>query len=104
LTDLTKYPKERLGQAYCRMNCFIWDTEIFGPEPKRWKDMDNKERFRIPTFRKAMDELDKALTKEEQSMYWWTIELGMRYTEWKTWWNSSRRLTKMMVAQHKQGL
>ena len=81
--DLRKFSTGRLGKAFCDMNCFKWDTEVFGDPPEGWESMDNLERHLNQDFRKCMILLDMMLSQEQEDMYWWILELGKTYAEWK---------------------
>ena len=83
------YQKDRLGKAYCRLNCFKWDL-IFGKAPDNWQRMSNKEKYHDPVFKQAWDILKESLTEKEKSMYWWTIELKRTKEEWLCWWNGRK--------------
>lgn len=89
--DLRKFSTGRLGKAFCDMNTFKWNTEVFGDPPEGWENMRHKERHLNQDFRKCMTLLDMMLSEEEQSMYWWILELGKTYTEWKEWKEWERR-------------
>lgn len=93
LQDLSQYPIDRIGKAYCMMNCFEWDTEIFGKPPKGWNKMDSRTKYENRRFRECFKLIDAALTEREKSMYWWTIELKRSYNDWKKWYDKEEGCT-----------
>jgi len=86
IQDFKNLPAKTLGQAYCDLNCFRWN-KIFGDEPPKYDKMTNKEKhYDCPQHKEAFNILCHLLTEREQSMYWWTLELGRPYSAWKEWW------------------
>ena len=81
--DLRKFSTGRLGKAYCNMNAFNWDTEVFGDPPEGWEDTPNWERHVNKDFRKCMTLLDIMLSEEQQDMYWYILVVGKTYAQWK---------------------
>ncbi len=79
--------KDRLGEAYRRLNCFAWDP-IFGEAPEGFFTMTDKEKYQDPYFREVYDLISELLSEKEKSMYWWTMALGKTYEEWKNWWET----------------
>lgn len=90
--DFGKYPVERIGLGYCRMNRFEWDEELFGPAPDGWDKLNNIERHKHPQFRHYCKMIDDILPEKMQSMYYWMIELKKTYDEWEEWWNDPRNV------------
>lgn len=88
IADLGKYPVERIGLGFCRMNCFEWDEELFGPPPEGWDKLNNAEKYKHPEFRHCVRMIDDILPEKMQSMYWWIIELNSTYKKWEEWWNN----------------
>ena len=85
--DFSQYSDERIGMAYCRMNCFQWD-KMFGKPPRGWKNMTNATKAHNPAFRAYMDQLEDHLGEEKMSGYWWTLKLGRTWEEWDKWYHS----------------
>ena len=92
IDDLRKYPVERIGLGFCRMNCFEWDEELFGPSPEGWDKLNDTERHNHPEFRRYRKVIDDILPTKMQNMYWWTIKLKKTYEEWEKWWNNPRSI------------
>lgn len=88
-------PEERLGLAYCRMNCFIWDY-LFGEKPEGFDNMPetdkgmfstpkNRRRTKSQYLRPLITIVKRILGEERTSMYWWKFCLNRTYEEWQKW-------------------
>lgn len=79
---------DRLGLAWCRLNCFEWD-ELVGTKPSGFNMLpefaeDNapsKYQFVIPEMNKIENVIDKA----NLNRYWWMFALGRSEEEWREW-------------------
>lgn len=91
IADLGKYPVDRIGLGFCRMNCFEWDEELFGPPPEGWDKLGPYARYQHPEFRYYSDLIDDILPEKMKSMYWWTIELERTYKEWEEWYEGKKK-------------
>ena len=93
--------KDRLGQLYVNLNCFVWD-DMLGDKPPDFDFLSRSQQSELidPYYRHIVT----LLGEEEKSMYWWTIELGKTYDEWHDWYydpetlhlDDSFRLYKMI--------
>ena len=90
--DFSKLSVARLGEAYVNMNGWKWD-EICGPKPEGFDEMTSREKYELPAFKKAFRKIRLYLTYEQMSMFWWTIELGKTYEEWREWYDEEGRRT-----------
>lgn len=88
---------ERLGLAYCRLNCWQWD-EIIGTKPEGFDDLPDcrhpshgsqglyKEDFVTP----ACNAIASILGSAQCSRYWWRFKLGRSDAEWVQWYIQDR--------------
>lgn len=87
---------DRLGLAYCRLNCCVWD-EILGPKPDRFDELptfSSKRLFRkrqpgksdytIPAMRAILSIIGDA----NVSRCWWIFVLGRSKEDWLQWYLS----------------
>lgn len=85
---------DRLGLAYCRLNCYEWD-EIFGPKPDGFDtlpDVPPKRRLFQPKRLSKHDYLAPAIVaiecvigKANISRCWWLFQLGRTEADWLHW-------------------
>ena len=93
---------DRLGLAYCRLNCWGWD-EILGPKPEGFDEMPdtddgyaNGKRTVYPTkadyITPAMKGIEDIIGEANTSRCWWVFELGRTEEEWFRWYTRDRLL------------
>lgn len=75
-------PVERLGLAYCRLNCWIWD-ELVGTKPDGFDRMtyDEKRGYIEP----QLNRIEQTLGKPYVDRCWWLYEMGNTEEEWLEW-------------------
>lgn len=75
-------PVERLGLAYCRLNCWIWD-ELVGEKPDGFDRMtsDEKHAHIYPQLRR----IEQILGNPYVNRCWWLYEMGKTEEEWLEW-------------------
>lgn len=88
------YDIDRLGLAYCRLNCFEWD-EILGEKPEGFDNLPNyTPRNHLFKKRKMskMDYIDPPIRAIESiigrantSRCWWKYELKLSEEDWFKW-------------------
>jgi len=86
--DFSKYTIDRIGEAYVRMNCWEWD-DICGPKPDGYDELTGNEKYKLPAFSDAFDQIKRHLSHEQRSMYWWTIALGRTQEAWREWYDET---------------
>ena len=72
---------DRLGQAYCRLNCWEWDP-ILGDEPEGFKS--NPRAYVMPAIRGIISIIGEAAANK----YWCQYECGKTEIEWFRWYTS----------------
>lgn len=75
-------PVERLGLAYCRLNCWIWD-ELVGEKPDRFEQMTNDEKRGY--IEPQLNRIEQMLGKPYVDRCWWLYEMGKTEEEWLEW-------------------
>lgn len=75
-------PVERLGLAYCRLNCWIWD-ELAGDKPDGFEQMTNEEKHVY--IHPKLNRIEQILGSPYTSRCWWVYELGKTEEEWLEW-------------------
>lgn len=84
---------DRLGLAYCRLNCGVWD-EILGPKPEGFDalpDFPVKRLFRKKRPSKhdyvspAIEAINSIIGIANASRCWWIFQLGRTEDEWLRW-------------------
>ena len=96
---------DRLGLAYCRLNCHQWDS-LFGPAPEGFdlapdlpekrsifkKDVKSKSDF----VRPIMNAIRSTIGDANISCCWWVFVLDATEEEWMRWYVSERatKITK----------
>lgn len=75
-------PVERLGLAYCRLNCWDWD-ELIGEKPDGFEQMTNEEKHGY--IEPQLDRIEQILGSPYTSRCWWVYELGKTEEEWLEW-------------------
>lgn len=75
-------PIERMGLAYCRLNCWIWD-ELAGDKPDGFEQMTNEEKHGY--IEPQLDRIEQILGSPYTSRCWWVYELGKTEEEWLEW-------------------
>lgn len=84
---------DRLGLAYCRLNCFEWD-EILGDKPAEFDNLPDFPRKRL--FQRKMTSkqdyvypaiiaIEAAIGVANTSRCWWLFQLGKTEREWMKW-------------------
>lgn len=75
-------PVERLGLAYCRLNCWIWD-ELVGDKPDGFDRMtsDEKRGYIEPW----LNRIEQTLGEPYTDRCWWIYEMGKTEEEWLEW-------------------
>lgn len=90
--------KDRLGLAWCRLNCYAWD-EILGPKPSGFEampDFSTKQLFRKKRQCKhdyvlpAMRAIESIIGRANISRCWWLFQLGRTEEEWFQWYVTER--------------
>ena len=93
---------ERLGLAYCRLNCWEWD-DFIGEKPKDFDKCAYSSKNPIIRFLKgqhsksyyitpAVRAIEKAIGEAEVSRCWWKFTLGRTDKEWAEWYFSTQHL------------
>lgn len=92
---------DRLGLAFCRLNCGEWD-EIIGPKPDGFDEMvefdkefhDTRRRTAWPTkhdyIGPALKGIEDIIGDANTSRCWWKYELGRSEQEWLKWYVGER--------------
>lgn len=75
-------PAERMGLAYCRLNCWDWD-ELIGEKPDGFEQMTNEEKHGY--IEPQLDRIEQILGSPYTSRCWWVYELGKTEEEWLEW-------------------
>lgn len=75
-------PVERLGLAYCRLNCWIWD-ELVGDKPDGFEQMTNEEKHIY--VHPQLNRIEQILGSPYVSRCWWVYELEKTEEEWLEW-------------------
>lgn len=75
-------PIERIGLAYCRLNCWDWD-ELIGEKPDGFEQMTNEEKHGY--IEPQLDRIEQILGSPYTSRCWWVYELGKTEEEWLEW-------------------
>lgn len=75
-------PIERMGLAYCRLNCWDWD-ELIGEKPDGFEQMTNEEKHGY--IEPQLDRIEQILGSPYTSRCWWVYELGKTEEEWLEW-------------------
>lgn len=83
-------PIERLGLAYCRLNCWIWD-ELAGDKPDGFEQMTNEEKHIY--VHPQLNRIEQILGSPYVNRCWWIYVMGKTEEEWLEW----RELTKLLV-------
>jgi len=96
---------DRLGLAYFRLNCALWD-EILGPKPEGFDDLpklseDVKKPFRLRQHMRskhdytkpAAESIERIVGEANISHFWWTVVLGKTEEEWLRWYTVEQFLS-----------
>lgn len=75
-------PVERLGLAYCRLNCWIWD-ELVGAKPDGFDRMTLGEKCGY--IEPQLNRIEQILGKPYVDRCWWLYEMGKTEEEWLEW-------------------
>lgn len=75
-------PVERLGLAYCRLNCWIWD-ELVGDKPDGFEQMTNEEKH-VYIYPK-LNRIEQILGRPYVSRCWWIYEMDKTEEDWLKW-------------------
>ena len=75
-------PIERLGLAYCRLNCWVWD-ELIGAKPDGFEQMTNEEKRGY--IEPQLNRIEQMLGKPYTDRCWWVYEMGKTEEEWLEW-------------------
>lgn len=75
-------PVERLGLAYCRLNCWIWD-ELAGDKPDGFEQMTNDEKHVY--IHPKMNRIEQILGRPYVDRCWWVYEMKKTEEEWLEW-------------------
>lgn len=92
---------DRLGLAWCRLNCWEWD-DLLGPKPPDFDDLPfvspttliarirneawrKYRRSRQQYVRPARLAIETIIGKANASRCWWMFELGKSEEEWLRW-------------------
>lgn len=79
--DESKLDKtDRLGLAWCRLNCFEWDEDLLGEKP-----CDSE-----VVVRRAMDAIEQIIGDANVSRCWHIFVLGKTEAEWFRWYTVER--------------
>lgn len=84
-TTLTE--NERIGLAYCRLNCWQWDP-IFGPKPPGFDYLPNHQgpgMTKHDYIAPIMLELHIHYPDSLFSRSWWIFQMGRTEEEWMDW-------------------
>lgn len=93
---------DRLGLAYCRLNCWEWDEGIAGPKPEGFDDLpfyDNREfkpfyrlrryfhpiRTRCQYTKPIINAVYRAIGETNAVRCEWIFEYGKSEEEWARW-------------------
>lgn len=76
---------ERLGLAYCRLNCREWDT-LFGEKPEGFDDFPEGYKHRIVMRKIAL--IETLIGEMNTSRCWWKFRLHRTEEAWKAWYFS----------------
>lgn len=90
---------DRLGLAYCRLNCSEWD-DILGPKPDGfdeipkypapwWKFWKRNQISQHDIIIQRMRNIKSMIGKANASRCWWIFALGRTEEEWKVWYINS---------------
>lgn len=86
---------DRLGLAYCRLNCWEWDN-IIGPKPEGFDNLPDFDPKKGRLFHKtqkskedyigpAMKAIESIIGAANVSRCWWKFVLGKTEDEWFRW-------------------
>lgn len=100
---LDKDMVDRLGLAFCRLNCYEWD-EIVGPKPEGYDELPDEDSFSIKKilnhkkYRRnpskyeyihpAIEAIKSIIGDANCSRCWWIYKLGRTEQEWFRWYCS----------------
>ena len=90
---------DRLGLAYCRLNCSEWD-DILGPKPDGfdempkyhapwWKFWKRNQITRHDIIIQRMRNIESIIGRANTSRCWWIFVLERTEEEWKSWYINS---------------
>lgn len=88
---------DRLGLAWCRLNCDIWD-DIVGEKPVGFDELPRFDDRRFRVFRKkmatkhdyvhpAMVDIELEIGHKSVSRCWWLFALKKTEEEWHQWYD-----------------
>lgn len=91
---------DRLGLAYCRLNCYQWD-DLVGPKPEGFDDLpenltfaqrlhDRSARCQSDFVRPALLGIESIIGEAATSRCWWKFRLGRSEEEWFAWYVTQR--------------
>lgn len=73
---------DRLGLAWCRLNCYEWDP-FLGDEPPGYAQMSNDEKHTV--IRPMMLGIESIIGEANISRCWWKYQITESEEEWLTW-------------------
>lgn len=79
---------EKLGKAYCALNCWEWDS-FCGDKPNGFDTMSNDEKLEI--IGPIMQRIDDVIGTAGSSRAWWLYELNRSEDEWAKWYINPHR-------------
>ena len=90
---------DRLGLAYCRLNCYQWD-DLVGPKPEGFDDLPRSASRHMPWQKKkpsksdyirpAIEGIKSIIGEANASRCWWLFVLGKTEEEWFRWYVTER--------------
>ena len=98
LVDETKLSElDRVGLAYCRLNCWQWDT-MFGPEPPGFYYLPNHQGPGMTKFDLITPIMRELRTHYPESLFsrsWWVFFMGKTEEEWINWYTKAALSQRM---------
>lgn len=79
-------PKETRERWWVQMNC--WECPADFPVPLPDFTDREREQFDDPVWSSAWRAVNAAVSREDASRAWWTLNLGKTEQEWREWWGS----------------
>ena len=98
-------PIDRLGLAYCRMNCWLWD-EVIGDKPDGFDEMPidvsdfyrwwrrligRPVRTQFGCVRGHLHRITQLIGEDNVSRCWWRFVLQKTEAEWSEWYYKARQ-------------
>lgn len=90
---------DRLGLAYCRLNCSEWD-DILGPKPEGFDDLPSRspkqgigrkhQLCKEDFLGAALRGISSIIGEANCSRCWWKFKLGKSEEEWFRWYVTDR--------------